>query len=263
MHRHRSCESGALRASRGALRPAGQRCELAATPPQPAEPRRRADAPFASPRAGPGSQERARTCFDRSGPRSAPVRAGTSPVSRNAQAWTTRCVTCRVQCLDMERLDITLDNEQSAKLTQLAQRIACRPGYSPRSLLANALDEADPTHTDVVELLNGIPGAHERARLGLRAGQRRRDVPWTSCSPWHASSWPRQPSRTWTPHSHAHAAGRHEGSRGQIAAAIAALPAHRTRAGRPLEGLSLRPRTMALATPSSTCSWSPRTASSS
>jgi len=37
-----------------------------------------------------------------------------------------------------------------------------------RSLLSSALDDADPDARNVAELLDGIPGAHKRAQLGLR-----------------------------------------------------------------------------------------------
>ncbi len=74
----------------------------------------------------------------------------------------------------VERLNITLDAEQGAKLARLADRMHVQPGTLARSLLSSALDEADPDARNVVELLDGIPGALERARLGLeqaRAGE--------------------------------------------------------------------------------------------
>ena len=74
----------------------------------------------------------------------------------------------------MERLNITLDDERAAKLSRLAERMHVQPGTVARSLLAHALDEADPDPRNVVELLDGIDGAYERAELGLRqahAGQ--------------------------------------------------------------------------------------------
>ena len=74
----------------------------------------------------------------------------------------------------MERLNITLDDERAAKLARLAERMHVQPGTVARSLLAHALDEADPDPRNVVELLDGIDGAYERAQLGLRqahAGQ--------------------------------------------------------------------------------------------
>jgi hypothetical protein len=74
----------------------------------------------------------------------------------------------------MDRLNITLDLEQGAKLSRLADRMHVQPGTLARSLLSTALDEADPDAGNRVELLDGIPGAFERAQLGLeqaRAGE--------------------------------------------------------------------------------------------
>jgi hypothetical protein len=68
----------------------------------------------------------------------------------------------------VERLNITLDDQQAEKLNRLAERMHVQPGTIARSLLANALDEADPDARNVVELLDGIPGAYERAQLGLQ-----------------------------------------------------------------------------------------------
>jgi predicted transcriptional regulator len=67
----------------------------------------------------------------------------------------------------MERLNITLDDEQAEKLVRLAGRMHVQPGTIARSLLSSALDEADPDARNVAELLDGIPSAYERARLGL------------------------------------------------------------------------------------------------
>ena len=67
----------------------------------------------------------------------------------------------------MERLNITLDDEQAEKLGRLARRLHVQPGTVARSLLSSAIDEADPDPRNVVELLDGIPGAYERAQLGL------------------------------------------------------------------------------------------------
>jgi hypothetical protein len=74
----------------------------------------------------------------------------------------------------MERLNITLDDEQAAKLTRMAERMYVQPGTVARSLLSKAIDDADPDARNVVELLEGIPGALDRAQLGLsqaRAGE--------------------------------------------------------------------------------------------
>lgn len=66
----------------------------------------------------------------------------------------------------MERLNITLDDEYAQKLARLAERTHVQPGTIARSLLSTALDEADADPRNVVELLDGISGAHARAQLG-------------------------------------------------------------------------------------------------
>jgi predicted transcriptional regulator len=74
----------------------------------------------------------------------------------------------------MERLNITLDDEQAEKLALLAERMHVQPGTVARSLLSTAIDDADPGAANIVDLLDGLPDAHERALLGLaqaRAGE--------------------------------------------------------------------------------------------
>lgn len=74
----------------------------------------------------------------------------------------------------MERLNITLDDEKAEKLARLAERMHVQPGTVARALLSVALDEADPDARNVVALLDALPGAYERAQLGLaqaRAGE--------------------------------------------------------------------------------------------
>ena len=71
----------------------------------------------------------------------------------------------------MERINITLEDEQAEKLTRLAGRMHVQPGTIARSLLSAALDEADPDARNVVELLDGIPDAYDRAQLGLQQAQ--------------------------------------------------------------------------------------------
>jgi hypothetical protein len=74
----------------------------------------------------------------------------------------------------MERLNITLDEKQAEKLSRLADRMHVQPGTLARSLLSTAIDDADPDARNVVALLDGIPGAYERAQIGLeqaRTGQ--------------------------------------------------------------------------------------------
>jgi hypothetical protein len=67
----------------------------------------------------------------------------------------------------VERVNITLADEDAARLARLAERMRVQPGTIARSLLARALEEADPDPRSVVELLDSIPGAYERAQLGL------------------------------------------------------------------------------------------------
>jgi predicted transcriptional regulator len=72
------------------------------------------------------------------------------------------------------RLNVTLDDEYAAKLAKLAERTHVQEGTLARSLLSHAIDEADVDPSNVVELLDGISGAFERAQLGLeqaRSGQ--------------------------------------------------------------------------------------------
>ena len=79
--------------------------------------------------------------------------------------------------LSVERLNITLDAEQGAKLARLADRMHVQPGTLARSLLSTALDEADPDARNVVELLDGMPGALERAQLGVEQAHAGETVP--------------------------------------------------------------------------------------
>lgn len=77
----------------------------------------------------------------------------------------------------VERLNITLDDEYTAKLERLAERMHLQPGTVARSLLSSALDEADPDAHNVTELLDGIPGAYERAQLGAEQARRGKTIP--------------------------------------------------------------------------------------
>jgi hypothetical protein len=65
------------------------------------------------------------------------------------------------------RLNITLDGESAVKLARMAKRIHVQEGTLARSLLATALDEADPGARTISEVLDAIPGAWERAQQGL------------------------------------------------------------------------------------------------
>lgn len=70
-------------------------------------------------------------------------------------------------------MNVTLDEASALKLRRLAERTHTNEGTLARSLLSTALDEADPDVRNITELLDGIPGALERAHLGAhqaRAG---------------------------------------------------------------------------------------------
>ena len=65
-----------------------------------------------------------------------------------------------------ERINVTLEDEQAQKLARLAERMHVPPGTIARSLLSTAIDDADPDARNVTALLDGLPGAIGRARLG-------------------------------------------------------------------------------------------------
>ncbi len=74
------------------------------------------------------------------------------------------------------RLNVTLDPAHAAKLASLAARTHVNEGTLARSLLAQALDEADPDPRHVAALLDGLPGALERAHQGLEDAKAGRTV---------------------------------------------------------------------------------------
>lgn len=75
------------------------------------------------------------------------------------------------------RLNITLDEEQAAKLERLARRVHVNEGTLARSLLASAIDDADPAPDSVVAVLDGIEGAWERSQQGRRQAASGETVP--------------------------------------------------------------------------------------
>lgn len=77
----------------------------------------------------------------------------------------------------MERLNITVDDEQYARLAQMAERAHLQPGTLARSLLLSALDEAALNADNVVRLLDGLPDAYGRAELGRRQADAGETVP--------------------------------------------------------------------------------------
>jgi hypothetical protein len=76
----------------------------------------------------------------------------------------------------VHRLNVTLDGEHAAKLARMAKRTHTQEGTLARSLLSSAIDEADADARHVVELLDGIPGAFERAQLGVEEARSGRTV---------------------------------------------------------------------------------------
>lgn len=75
------------------------------------------------------------------------------------------------------RLNVTLDPEHAAKLSMLAERTHIQEGTLARSLLSSALDEADPDASTITALLDRIPGAYERAQLGLEQAAEGKTIP--------------------------------------------------------------------------------------
>lgn len=69
------------------------------------------------------------------------------------------------------RLNVTLDEEHAARLAQMAERTHVQEGTLARSLLSMAIEEADLDARSIVAVLDGIPGAYERARLGLQGAR--------------------------------------------------------------------------------------------
>ena len=65
------------------------------------------------------------------------------------------------------RVNVVLGAEHAEKLRRIAERTHTSPGTLARSLLASAIDDADPDPENVAALLDRIPGAFERARRGL------------------------------------------------------------------------------------------------
>jgi hypothetical protein len=74
------------------------------------------------------------------------------------------------------RINVTLDQAYAAKLAKLAQRTHVNEGTLARSLLSQALDEADPDPRHAAALLDGLPGAYEQAQQGLEDAKAGRTI---------------------------------------------------------------------------------------
>ncbi len=75
------------------------------------------------------------------------------------------------------RINVTLEPDYARKLASLADRTHVQEGTLARSLLSSALDEADPDAARITEILEGIPGAWERAQEGLAQAARGEGTP--------------------------------------------------------------------------------------
>lgn len=75
------------------------------------------------------------------------------------------------------RINVTLEPDYARKLARLAERTHVQEGTLARSLLSSALDEADPDAARITEILDGIPGAWERAQEGLAQAARGEGTP--------------------------------------------------------------------------------------
>jgi len=75
------------------------------------------------------------------------------------------------------RLNVTLDREHAEKLRRMAEQSYAAEGTLARSLLSRAIDDAELDGRTMVEILNGIPGATDRVRLGREQIARGEGIP--------------------------------------------------------------------------------------
>jgi len=92
--------------------------------------------------------------------------------------YTHRADSCTVDAVPetTRRLNVTLDPAYAAKLAKMAERTHVNEGTLARSLLSQALDEADPDPRHIAELLDGLPVARERAQEGLEDAKAGRTI---------------------------------------------------------------------------------------
>lgn len=76
-----------------------------------------------------------------------------------------------------QRLNVTLDSEHAARLARLAERMHVQEGTLARSLLSTAIEEADPDARSITAILDGIPGAYERAMQRLESVRQGNTIP--------------------------------------------------------------------------------------
>jgi hypothetical protein len=85
------------------------------------------------------------------------------------------------------RVNVTLDGKHAAKLRRLSERTRVHEGTLARSLLAGALDDADPDARNVAELLDSTAHTSAPSSGSTRPAPARRSRS-TSCSTWLGSS---------------------------------------------------------------------------
>lgn len=92
---------------------------------------------------------------------------------------TTRALACTMSAMAERnrRINVTLEPDYAQKLASLAERTHVQEGTLARSLLSSALDEADPDASRITEILDGIPGAWERAQESIGQARRGETVP--------------------------------------------------------------------------------------
>lgn len=65
------------------------------------------------------------------------------------------------------QLEIQLDPENAARLERLAKLAGVPEATLARSLLSMAIEDADPDASSTTAILDGVPGAYERAIQSL------------------------------------------------------------------------------------------------
>ena len=67
--------------------------------------------------------------------------------------------------------------DHAQKFASMATRMHGQEGTPARSVLSISLDEADPDASRITEILDGIPGAWERAQVSIEQARRGEMVP--------------------------------------------------------------------------------------
>jgi hypothetical protein len=75
------------------------------------------------------------------------------------------------------QIRVALGPTYARKLSSLAERMHVEEDALAESLLSGALDEADPDPARITEILDGVPGAWERAQQSIEQARRGETVP--------------------------------------------------------------------------------------